>query len=411
MLTPATTASPPEPSHATTALSNTRSPQVRSSDYLAIYRTPGQKNLTVRRQPLEALSSESIVIMMLAAGVCGTDLAMLSGGRVCEAEILGHEGVGVVVQAPADGGMAPGTRVIINPVHRNHPEVVIGHSRNGVFSEFFSLELCESDQGNLLVSCPPECGGVSDAELVLTEPLASVLYSLELLHSRCGDCALVVRGSGTIGILAVKLWAMLTKKPAILVSQSQAHANWLMDAVSWPSQVRICSVENLVQTIAQCCGYTNVRCALLCCSRESAPAGLRVLLDCLPQHSFIDLMAGFPAGFKEPRLEDLALDRVRWDNICGANFAEPTPAVDLVTNKSFYLTGHRGTEVRHILAATGLLTQKVISLADIPHRIFTIEQLPAALEQMLSPNRIHLKWIKAIVTFSPVHHGQPAIQS
>jgi threonine dehydrogenase-like Zn-dependent dehydrogenase len=410
MLTSGRISSGPESRIAGTLLPRPGSGQAQTAEHLVISRLSGRPNLAVRRQPVEDVSPQSIVIRMLAAGVCGTDLAMLSGGRVCGAEILGHEAVGLIVHTPAGSGTPAGARVVINPVHRKHPEVVIGHSRNGVFRQFFCVNRDESEEGHLLVPCPHGCA-LSAAELVLTEPLASVLYSIELLHSRCGDCSLIVRGSGTIGILAVKLWAMLTGRPAILVSQSETHAHWLSDAVSWPAPVHVCSVGNLAHTIAGYSGNADFRAAVLCCSRESAPAGLKLLLDHLPQHSTIDFMAGFPAEFQEPRLRGLALDRVRWDNSCGAHFAEPTPATDAATSNTVYLTGHRGTGERHILAAIGLLSRRVISLADIPHRIFTLEQLPAAVERMLSTDRVNTKWVKAIVTFSQKDHGQSATQA
>src|SRR5437868_1421497 len=138
---------------------------------------------------------------MLAAGVCGTDLAILSGARPGQAEVLGHEGVGVVLHAPEGCGIAKGARVVINPVNRKRPQEVIGHSRDGLFREVFCIDAAEAADGNLLVSCPAECP-LQDTELVLAEPLGSVLYSIELLRERCSSGLLIVRGSGTVGILA-----------------------------------------------------------------------------------------------------------------------------------------------------------------------------------------------------------------
>jgi threonine dehydrogenase-like Zn-dependent dehydrogenase len=113
--------------------------------------------LALQQQPPTVLNDSAIVIRMQATGVCGTDLAMLSGARSCRAQVLGHEGVGVVLSAPQNCAMREGTRVIINPVHQTQPELVIGHSRDGVFREVFWLDATEAAQGRHLVVCPQEC--------------------------------------------------------------------------------------------------------------------------------------------------------------------------------------------------------------------------------------------------------------
>jgi threonine dehydrogenase-like Zn-dependent dehydrogenase len=128
---------------------------------------------------------------------------------------------------------------------------------------------------------------------------------------------------------------------------------------------------------------------------------LRSLLDVVPEGATIDLMAGFPAEYKEVRLDGVSLDSIRWNNICGVNGSPPTPVVDCTSGKSIYLIGHRGTAERHILQAVQLLSLGVISIADVPHRLLTLQQLPAAVNRMLSAkNRRNTKWVKAIVAFS-----------
>jgi threonine dehydrogenase-like Zn-dependent dehydrogenase len=115
----------------------------------------------------------------------------------------------------------------------------------------------------------------------------------------------------------------------------------------------------------------------------------------------IDLMAGFPAEYGEARLAGVTLDRIRWNNICGVTGSPPTPVVDRDGGKAVYLVGHRGTAERHILQAIHFLSRRIVSIADIPHRLFTLEQLPEAVSRMLSTKTRHsTKWVKAIVTFS-----------
>lgn len=379
----------------------------RVPGHSVVWRQSNHDGLAVKQETPEQVSDSVIVIQMLSAGVCGTDLAILSGSRPGQAEVLGHEGVGIVLYAPENCSVSRGARVIINPVHRKQPHSVIGHSRDGVFRELFCLDAADATEGNLLVSCPGECSLAAN-ELVLAEPVASVLYSLELLREKCSRASLLIRGSGTVGILAAKLWSISTGSPAILVSKSEAHARWLRDCTQWPAKVRICCDTQLPATIRECSGSSKFDAAILCCSRESAPEGLRLLLDVLPEGASVDLMAGFPAEYKEARLGGVNLDGVRWNNICGVRGAPPTAVVDRSTGNTIYLIGHRGTAERHILQAVDLLSRRVLSLANIPHRLFSVEQLPDAVSEMLSNNTRHrTKWVKAIVAFSRKDHGEP----
>jgi len=380
---------------------------LRVPEHSVVSRRFNQNSLTVKQQPFERLSDSVILIKMLSAGVCGTDLAILAGTRSGRAEVLGHEGVGVVLYAPKDGSVSKGARVIINPVHRNHPHSVIGHSRDGVFRELFCVDAADAAEGGLLVSCPRECS-LGDAELVLAEPLGSVLYSLELLRAQCSATSLLIRGSGTVGLLAAKVWSILTGSFAVLVSKSEAHARWLRESTRWPSNVRICGGTTLTSAIRECFAGPGLNAAILCCSRESAPEGLCLLLDLVQEGATIDLMAGFPGEYREARLGGVNLDAIRWNNVCGISDSPPTTVVDRSNGKTICLIGHRGTAERHILQAIELLSRGVISMADIPHRLLTLEELPGAVNKMLSiKTRHNTKWVKAIVAFAREDRGEP----
>jgi threonine dehydrogenase-like Zn-dependent dehydrogenase len=372
----------------------------RVPEHLLVSRLSNQSSIAVKQQPSEHLKDSVIVIKMLSAGVCGTDLAMLSGARPCGAEVLGHEGVGVVLYAPKHTGVSKGARVIINPVHRKQPHIVIGHSRDGVFRELFWLDAADAVEGGLLLACPRECS-LGDAELVLAEPLASVLYGIELLRGKREATSLLIRGSGTVGILAAKVWSALGGSFAALVSKSEAHAQWLRESTRWPANVRVCSSTQLNNVIGECGVGHGFHAATLCCSRESAPEGLRSLLDVVKEGATIDLMAGFPVEYKESRLGGVDLDSIRWNNICGMSGSPGTAVVDRSSGKTVYLLGHRGTAERHILQAVELLSRGTISIVDVPHCLLTLEQLPEAVNKMLSiKSRHNTKWVKAIVTFS-----------
>ena len=333
---------------------------------------------------------------MLAAGVCGTDLAIATGTRPGQAAILGHEGVGLVVAAPGECSFKQGNRVIINPVHQENPAIVIGHSRDGVFREYFWLDSHEALEGKFLVPVSPNCS-LRNEELALTEPIASVLYSVELLRKRCGFGSLIIRGSGTIAILAAKLWSRLIGTGALIVSKSDKHAEWLKKATQWPSDVQIFSNTNEA-ALRKHLRERPATAGILCCSREDAPEGLQFLRTFIGCGGVIDLMAGFPAEY---RLQDVSVDAIRWNNICGECNGTPTEVTDPATGKTVCLLGHRGTAEYHILEAVDLLTRGVISSDDLPQSLVSLQHLPEAFSQTLARrNGHHTNWVKTLVVFS-----------
>ncbi len=370
----------------------------RVEQHLVASFLPDQSKLTVQQVNAANYTDSFIVIKMLSAGVCGTDLAMISGSRICHTDVLGHEGVGVIVYSPKSSSFVIGTRVIINPVHKENPRVVIGHSMNGIFREIFCIDSSTVETGNLLLACPRNCA-LGNLDLVLVEPLASVLYSLELLKV-IGLTSLLIRGSGTVAILAAKVWSQSFGSSATLISQSEKHAQWLRASVAWPNNVNICFSADFINR------NKESDCAILCCSRETAPEGLNWLLDNLRDGATIDLMAGFPTEYREPRLGEVSLDAIRGLNVCGVNSVPPVMIPDLLTGKTVNLVGHRGTSTRHILGAIDLLSSGDISLADIPHRIFNLSELPGAVNTMLSRERDNAKFVKAIVDFSSAPAGE-----
>lgn len=80
----------------------------------AVLTGPGA--LEVREVPLPTPAVGDHRVGVLEAGICGTDLKILSGAVPVEhPRILGHEAVGVVLEAPEGSPLAVGGRVLIDP--------------------------------------------------------------------------------------------------------------------------------------------------------------------------------------------------------------------------------------------------------------------------------------------------------
>lgn len=165
--------------------------------------------LGLRTVPEPAKPGEAL-IRIRKAGICSTDLEMVSGYYPFTG-IPGHEFVGEVVAA--DDGSWIGQRVVgeINVVCGNCEQCLGGRSthcenrtvlgiveRDGIFAEFTTLPLAN------LHRVP---AAVPDELAVFTEPLAAALEIQQQVYVRPTDRVLVV-GAGRLGQLVAQSLAL-----------------------------------------------------------------------------------------------------------------------------------------------------------------------------------------------------------
>jgi 2-desacetyl-2-hydroxyethyl bacteriochlorophyllide A dehydrogenase len=169
------------------------------------------RDLRVEARPAPRPDAGDVLVRVAAAGLCGTDYSIWSGGRaVAYPRIMGHELVGVVeATAPDVASPAPGQRVVVEPNYscgrcplclegnRNlcAQRTAVGIDVDGGFAELLRVPArC----------CWPAPGGPGDDELLVTEPLAVVVRAVARSGVREGETAAVL-GLGTLGLLAVQV--------------------------------------------------------------------------------------------------------------------------------------------------------------------------------------------------------------
>ncbi|MFQ6083093.1 MAG: alcohol dehydrogenase catalytic domain-containing protein [Candidatus Aminicenantia bacterium] len=166
-----------------------------------------KKSLQITDVPQPKPSKNEVLIKILKAGICNTDLEILKGYMDFEG-ILGHEFVGQIVEAKNKKWI--GKRVVgeINigcgeceyclSKKSNHcpQRRVIGiWKKDGVFTKYLTLP-----EKNLHLV--PD--SISDREAVFTEPLAAALQILDQINLKSDDKVLVL-GDGKLGLLIAQV--------------------------------------------------------------------------------------------------------------------------------------------------------------------------------------------------------------
>jgi L-iditol 2-dehydrogenase len=183
----------------------------------AVYHGPN--DLRVERMPCPVIEPDEILLRVLAANICGTDLRILHGGHRLyppgTVRIPGHEVVGEVAQVGGQvEGYEVGQRVFVAPNmgSGHNRQTIAGHNNldpdyraiginlDGAFAEFMRVPSAAIRQGNVM----PLDEAVEPAVGALIEPLACVLRGQNAVNVHGGD-VVVVMGAGPIGILHMKL--------------------------------------------------------------------------------------------------------------------------------------------------------------------------------------------------------------
>jgi threonine dehydrogenase-like Zn-dependent dehydrogenase len=169
------------------------------------------RDLRIESRPDPRPASGEALVRIAAAGLCGTDYGIWSGGRsVAYPRIMGHELVGVV-EAVGPGVASPSTgqRVVVEPNYscgqcplcregnRNlcASRTAVGIDVDGGFAELLRVPArC----------CWPAPVGPGDDDLLVTEPLAVVVRAVGRSAVREGE-SVAVLGLGTLGLLAVQV--------------------------------------------------------------------------------------------------------------------------------------------------------------------------------------------------------------
>lgn len=174
--------------------------------------------LTLADVPMPGAAGECL-IRVSRAGICGTDLQMLSGYADFSG-IIGHEFVGVVERAPGADARWIGQRVVgeINVgcgncewcargVKEHCPgRTVVGiRGRPGVFAEYTSLPAAN-------LHAVPD--GVDDDAAVFVEPVAAACRVFEQLEITDGTRVAIV-GDGRLGNLIAQV--MRTRTPHVVL--------------------------------------------------------------------------------------------------------------------------------------------------------------------------------------------------
>lgn len=183
----------------------------------AVYHGPN--DLRVEEVPVPEIGPGEILVKVLSASICGTDLRIWHGNHRMfppgTVRIPGHEIVGTISRvSPEITDQAVGQRVFCAPnTGCGHCQQCItgnnnlcanydalGVTSDGGFAEYVRIPATSVQQGNVI----PVDESVDPAVAALLEPFACVVRGQNALRIQPGETVLIM-GAGPIGVMHIKL--------------------------------------------------------------------------------------------------------------------------------------------------------------------------------------------------------------
>ncbi len=165
----------------------------------AIYK--GIKNVAMEEKPIPQIGEKDVLVKILRAGICGSDVgAYLHGGLyygVNEGSEFGHEMVGRIVEkgCAVANDISIGDIVFVEPTKAKKAGTVVA-DMCGAFSEYVNVENAEKDVNIYVLE-----KDINLDEAVLVEPVAVGTQGAITVKPGL-DEKVVVLGAGTIGLSA-----------------------------------------------------------------------------------------------------------------------------------------------------------------------------------------------------------------
>jgi L-iditol 2-dehydrogenase len=214
-------------------------------------------------------SAGSALVRVDRAGVCGTDMKILSGQiPVAYPRVMGHEMVGRVVRPGPLGLAAEGARVFVDPTvadgwcdlcRRDRPNLcrnggLLGRDFDGTFAELVAVD-------ERAIHPVPE--SLSDDAASLLQVLSTCVHAQSMVSVGPGDTAAVV-GLGVTGLLH----AQLLRARGVRTVVGVARSAWKRELALASGVTALANPDEAARVVHEVTGGRGVDLAVECVGRQ-----------------------------------------------------------------------------------------------------------------------------------------------
>lgn len=299
---------------------------------------------------------DDVLIAPRFVGLCGTDVQVYRRGQEAVANILGHEGVGIVVEVGrAVTSWKQGDAVVFNPVNPVDPDEVLGLSYDGLFQERVLIQNAESVSWLI--------HRISHRMLkpigTLIVPVATAIYSARLASTVAGSLGMrraVVVGDGPIALINSIVLRLSGYRSVQMIHGSSSRYRWAVgNGYFEPSNV-IPRTGLVAESVKRNFGGMESEAVIVCVPAEATEQSANDALGYLKPGGLINFVSSsFPPVISLSG-GDVNLSELQRRNSSGLPSAGAFEEFVSSAGKLVNISGQRGVSSSDLHAGIELLT-------------------------------------------------------
>lgn len=342
--------------------------------------TRGQ-NQTARLSTVitSACGPHDLIVAPRFVGLNGTDIQAFRGAQRALADTPGHEGVGVVAEV---GGLveewSQGDPVVFNPASPSNPGEVLGHTFDGLLQE--KILIADVQSTNWLIQSIP--GEMVSPLGALIQPVATAIYSQELVNRSSSEHVAVVVGDGPMALIHSAVLRHSGFSTVLMVHGRSPRYKWAVANGYFDDEDVILGRGNVAEQVNERLGGALANAVIVCTPGEAVEQAVNDAVAYLGPGGTIDIVSDTAPPVVSLERSDLNIAAIRRKNWCG----QPSPGyferIETTDGESPRVTSHSGTSASHIRASVELLVDApgdfdalvadVVDLAEGPSLISSV---------------------------------------
>ena len=311
--------------------------------------------------------------------LCGTDIQIFRGARRVLASTLGHEGVGVVAEVgEMVEGWPPGDSVVFNPVNPSHPDQMLGYTFDSLFQEKILIPDVRS-RNWLIRSIPHDL--LSPVGLLI-EPVATAIYSHDLVNGPSGDRVAVVVGDGPMALINSIVLRLRGFKQVLLIAGRSPRSRWAVECGYFDAEDVILGQGDVPDSVIGRLNGEFADVAIVCTPGEVVEQALGDAFGYLKSGGIVDLVSAATPPVVSREGRDLDVGVIRSRNWCGQPLPGYFELIETKNGNGIHVTSQRGISSSHLSASIELLGTRsgdfealvtdVVHLTDAPTLVSSV---------------------------------------
>ena len=320
-----------------------------------------------------------VIVAPRFVGICGTDIQVFRGARSALANTLGHEGVGIVAEVgELVKEWSRGDSVVFNPVNPSHPDEMLGYTFDGLFQE--KILIPDIRSLNWLIQSIP--GDMLSPVGALIEPVATAVYSHDLVSGSPGERVAVVVGDGPIALINSIVLRLRGFKQVLMVAGRSPRSRWAVECGYFDREDVIFGRGDIADRIIDRLNGEFADVAIVCTPGEVVEQALGDAFGYLKPNGTVDLVSAATPSVVSLEGRDLDVGAIRSRNWCGKPLRGYFEWIETTGGNGVRVTSQRGISAGHLNASIELLrahpgdfealVTEVVDLADAPALVSSV---------------------------------------